>query len=150
VAYADQEKRFFTPKMRRLEFIERTRLDGGRKLLLVRRDDVEHLLLIGGPIDLVVESGITAEAASSQTLEESAQPESPPAEVPEKTPRLKVSGFSLASKLDAAISSSPMTPKSQSGRAEMLEPALSMQPPKEAGKDEGPSLATVQEVKAVS
>jgi hypothetical protein len=33
-------------------------LDGRRRLLLVRRDDVEHLLLIGGPADLVVESGI--------------------------------------------------------------------------------------------
>src|SRR5215470_14569348 len=49
---------FFTPRMRRLAFIERAYLDGGRKLLLVRRDDVEHLILIGGPIDLVVETGI--------------------------------------------------------------------------------------------
>lgn len=48
----------FTPKLRRLAFIERTHLDGGRKLLLVRRDDIEHLILIGGPIDLVVETGI--------------------------------------------------------------------------------------------
>jgi flagellar protein FliO/FliZ len=48
----------FTPKVRRLAFIERAHLDGGRKLLLVRRDDVEHLILVGGPIDLVVETGI--------------------------------------------------------------------------------------------
>lgn len=53
--------RFFAPRSRRLAFIERTALDGGRKLLLVRRDDVEHLILIGGPIDLVVETGIRAE-----------------------------------------------------------------------------------------
>lgn len=53
---------FFAPRMRRLAFIERAYLDGGRKLLLVRRDDVEHLILIGGPIDLVVETGIQAEA----------------------------------------------------------------------------------------
>ncbi|MGO9487271.1 MAG: hypothetical protein ACLPX9_22285 [Rhodomicrobium sp.] len=52
----------FAPKMRRrLAFVERTYLDNGRKLLLVRRDDVEHLILIGGPIDLVVETGIPAE-----------------------------------------------------------------------------------------
>ncbi len=50
--------RFFTPRARRLAFVERTSVDGGRKLLLVRRDDVEHLILIGGPIDLVVETGI--------------------------------------------------------------------------------------------
>jgi hypothetical protein len=53
--------RFFAQRSRRLAFIERTALDGGRKLLLVRRDDVEHLILIGGPIDLVVETGIRAE-----------------------------------------------------------------------------------------
>jgi Flagellar biosynthesis protein, FliO len=53
---------FFAPRMRRLAFIERAYLDGGRKLLLVRRDDVEHLILIGGPIDLVVETGIQPEA----------------------------------------------------------------------------------------
>src|SRR5690349_22230715 len=33
-------------------------LDGRRRLVLVRRDDVEHLLLVGGPADLVVETGI--------------------------------------------------------------------------------------------
>src|SRR6516165_4689455 len=53
---------FFAPRLRRLAFIERAHLDGGRKLLLVRRDNVEHLILIGGPIDLVVETGIQDEA----------------------------------------------------------------------------------------
>jgi flagellar protein FliO/FliZ len=38
-------------------------LDGRRRLVLVRRDDVEHLLLIGGPADLVVESGIAPRAS---------------------------------------------------------------------------------------
>jgi flagellar protein FliO/FliZ len=33
-------------------------LDGRRRLVLVRRDDVEHLILIGGPADLVIETGI--------------------------------------------------------------------------------------------
>ncbi len=57
--------RLFAPRTRRLAYIERTALEGGRKLLLVRRDDVEHLILIGGPIDLVVESGIRSEAVAS-------------------------------------------------------------------------------------
>jgi hypothetical protein len=48
----------FKPRYRRLSFIERAHLDGGRKLLLIRRDDVEHLVMIGGPIDIVVETGI--------------------------------------------------------------------------------------------
>ncbi len=62
----------FTPRVRRLAFIERTHLDGGRKLLLVRRDEVEHLILIGGPIDLVVETGIRPERiAGSAEAEDS-------------------------------------------------------------------------------
>ena len=31
-----------------------------RRLVLIRRDNVEHLIMIGGPQDVVVESGITA------------------------------------------------------------------------------------------
>lgn len=57
--------RLFTPRGRRLAFVERTSLDGGRKLLLIRRDNVEHLVLIGGPVDLVVESGIRLEESNS-------------------------------------------------------------------------------------
>ncbi len=56
----------FTPRARRLAFIERARLDGGRKLLLVRRDDIEHLILVGGPIDLVIETGIRPESLASR------------------------------------------------------------------------------------
>src|SRR2546429_4613159 len=33
-------------------------VDGRRRLVLVRRDNVEHLLMIGGPSDIVVESNI--------------------------------------------------------------------------------------------
>ena len=46
-----------TPRPQRVGLVERASLEGGRKLLLVRRDGVEHLILIGGPIDLVVETG---------------------------------------------------------------------------------------------
>ena len=67
--------RLFAPRARRLAYVERTALEGGRKLLLVRRDDVEHLILIGGPIDLVVESGIRPpEVARSFVKEVSSAP----------------------------------------------------------------------------
>ena len=42
----------------RLGLIEATAVDAKRRLVLVRRDNTEHLILIGGPSDLVVESGI--------------------------------------------------------------------------------------------
>ncbi len=64
--------RLFAPRLKRLAFVERTALDGGRRLLLVRRDDVEHLILIGGPIDLVVETGIRAEGPAMAEAESAA------------------------------------------------------------------------------
>jgi flagellar protein FliO/FliZ len=47
---------------RRLAVVETMAVDGRRRLVLVRRDDVEHLVLIGGSQDLVVEQGIPASA----------------------------------------------------------------------------------------
>jgi len=42
----------------RLAVIDQAAVDGRRKLVIVRRDNVEHLLMIGGPNDVVVESAI--------------------------------------------------------------------------------------------
>lgn len=42
----------------RLAVLDAAAVDAHRRLVLVRRDDVEHLILIGGPTDVVVESGI--------------------------------------------------------------------------------------------
>jgi hypothetical protein len=44
----------------RLGVSEYHEIDKTRRLVLVRRDNVEHLVLLGGPSDIVVESGITA------------------------------------------------------------------------------------------
>ncbi len=49
----------FGPKPeRRLEIIEHANVDGRRRLTLIRRDDVEHLIMTGGPVDVVIETGI--------------------------------------------------------------------------------------------
>ncbi|WP_378951887.1 hypothetical protein [Mesorhizobium sp. ANAO-SY3R2] len=42
----------------RLAVMDATAVDSQRRLVLVRRDDIEHLLLIGGPTDVVVERDI--------------------------------------------------------------------------------------------
>jgi hypothetical protein len=42
----------------RLAVVESAMVDTKRRIVLIRRDDVEHLILIGGPADVVVESGI--------------------------------------------------------------------------------------------
>jgi flagellar protein FliO/FliZ len=45
-------------RMPRLAVIDAAAVDGRRRLVLVRRDNVEHLLMIGGPTDIVVEQNI--------------------------------------------------------------------------------------------
>jgi flagellar protein FliO/FliZ len=55
----------------RLAVIEAGAVDGRRKLVLIRRDNIEHLIMIGGPTDIVVEANIVRgqnarEAASSR------------------------------------------------------------------------------------
>ena len=45
-------------RRQRLAVLDAAAVDGRRRLILVRRDDVEHLLLIGGPTDVVIEQNI--------------------------------------------------------------------------------------------
>jgi hypothetical protein len=49
---------FLRGRERRLGVVEASNVDGRRKLLLIRRDNVEHLIMTGGPVDVVVETGI--------------------------------------------------------------------------------------------
>ena len=42
----------------RLAVIDAAAIDARRRLVLIRRDNVEHLLIIGGPTDVVVEQNI--------------------------------------------------------------------------------------------
>src|SRR5438876_1565879 len=54
-------------RMPRLAVIDASAVDGRRRLVLVRRDNVEHLIMIGGPTDIVVESHIVrAQSARDQ------------------------------------------------------------------------------------
>jgi flagellar protein FliO/FliZ len=68
-------------RMPRLAVIDAAAVDGRRRLVLVRRDNIEHLLMIGGPTDIVVESNIVR--ASRDQLPQrpgglSAEPPPPP------------------------------------------------------------------------
>ncbi|WP_439542728.1 flagellar biosynthetic protein FliO [Hyphomicrobium sp.] len=58
----------FGPKPeRRLSVTEQFNLDGRRRLILVRRDGVEHLIMTGGPVDMVIETGIGAPTGSAES-----------------------------------------------------------------------------------
>jgi flagellar protein FliO/FliZ len=50
---------------RRLGIVEIATIDAKHRAVLIRRDDREHLLLIGGASDLVIETGIVPPARDS-------------------------------------------------------------------------------------
>ncbi|ACS56451.1 putative FHA domain containing protein [Rhizobium leguminosarum bv. trifolii WSM1325] len=78
----------------RLQVLDAAAVDARRRLVLVRRDDVEHLIMIGGPSDIVIESRILLAAAeqpesvsgTQQPAEQRpisvARPETPPVSPP--------------------------------------------------------------------
>jgi flagellar protein FliO/FliZ len=55
-------------RMPRLAVIDAAAVDGRRRLVLVRRDNVEHLLMIGGPTDIVVEPNIVRAVSGRDQL----------------------------------------------------------------------------------
>ena len=59
-------------RRRRLAVEEILSLDGKRRLLLIRRDGVEHLVLLGHSSEIVVERGISREGAFEAALREQA------------------------------------------------------------------------------
>jgi len=77
----------------RLQVLDAAAVDTRRRIVLIRRDNVEHLVMIGGPTDIVIESGIgderhylNAQAGVARQLNEQpslASPAAPPALAPE-------------------------------------------------------------------
>ena len=65
---------------RRLDIVEQSAIDGRRRLLLVRRDNVEHLLMTGGPVDVVIETGIGERQSAASRLSTPANVTEPPSQ----------------------------------------------------------------------
>ncbi len=83
-------------RVARLAILEAIPIDQRRRLILLRRDNTEHLVMIGGPTDLVVEEGIHRQArqpANKRPAPERAAPDrampdriAPESTAPERTP----------------------------------------------------------------
>ncbi|MBL6933347.1 MAG: FliO/MopB family protein [Rhodospirillales bacterium] len=59
---------------RRLGIVESLNIDGKRRMVLIRRDDTEHLILLGTGTELLIENAITPpENAFSKALNEAAR-----------------------------------------------------------------------------
>ncbi len=89
---------------RQMTVIDAVRVDGRRSVILVRRDNAEHLVMVGGPNDLVIESNITREPA----LKESEPPvpalrEPPPVGTATPSPQPPVTSFQKLAELKRRI-----------------------------------------------
>ncbi len=80
-------------RAKRLSVIDAAVVDTRRRVVLIRRDNVEHLVLIGGPTDVVIESRIgleeptttsAAAAAASAALQRRAEEQEAAAEAPRR------------------------------------------------------------------
>jgi hypothetical protein len=68
----------------RLAVVDSAAVDTRRKLVIIRRDNVEHLLMIGGPSDVVVETNIVRAAAVAASRDTPAA--APRMPLPDPTP----------------------------------------------------------------
>ncbi|UXN59851.1 flagellar biosynthetic protein FliO [Phyllobacterium zundukense] len=75
----------------RLSVTDAAAVDNRRRLVLVRRDDVEHLILIGGPSDLVIEQNIRQFARQTRIEPPATGPTpEPEPRIPDPKPEPKV------------------------------------------------------------
>jgi len=74
------QTRFSKGRQPRLSVTDAAVVDDKRRLVLVRRDNVEHLVMIGGPSDIVVETNIVRAApvaAPANPVPQNATPQTP-------------------------------------------------------------------------
>ncbi len=109
----------------RLAVIDSANVDGRRKLVIIRRDNVEHLLMVGGPTDVVVETNIVrappgpARETPDQNLADMAQqieaalrrPGAPPQAAPQKRIEPKLPETRPAPRAEAPRPAAAPTPQ---------------------------------------
>ena len=106
----------------RLAVIDASPVDGRRRLVLIRRDNVEHLLMIGGPTDVVVEQNIVRGAAATR--------ETPAREPAAREPSLRATPAAIenAWPLQPAGEPAPVAPPRPYRAAATEEPWLPPEP----------------------
>jgi flagellar protein FliO/FliZ len=121
----------------RLAVIDAAAVDGRRRLVLIRRDNLEHLLMIGGPSDVVIEQNIVRAVPVAPARDAPGRPpgapepraETPVAEPAPRPPRPAV-GEDGWPRLEPSLRGAP-TPRSEIAarsqppvRSERREPTL--------------------------
>jgi flagellar protein FliO/FliZ len=121
----------------RLAVIDVAAVDPRRRLVLIRRDNVEHLVMIGGPSDVVIEQNIVRAVPVAPARDTTGRPpgapepraEAPPAEPAPRPPRPVASD-------DGWPGEPPLRPQrpepAWAGSAEPLRPYRPAPPPEDA------------------
>jgi len=98
-------------RARRLTLVDSLVLDPKRQLLIIRRDNVEHLVLTGGPQDLVIETGIAVETSPVRVPVRRPQPATSP-----KLPQPRPAASSAPAQPSRAGKDTPVTTPSNDVR----------------------------------
>jgi hypothetical protein len=109
----------------RLSVTDAAAVDNRRRLVLVRRDDVEHLILIGGPSDLVIEQNIRQFAKPQSRVEPAATVV--PADAEAKAEAKPVEAPRLPPVAPARVSP-PVIPVSRPAPAQAAAPHVPLRP----------------------
>ena len=109
----------------RLAVMDAAIVDSRRRLVLVRRDDIEHLILIGGPTDVVVEQNIARSGNSALVKPNPRSKKTAPVaqSIPAATPAAK-------DEATAAIRPVPVTPTTASSRSPSGERPIQVSSPR--------------------
>ena len=126
---------FGNKSQNRLGVIEAAAVDNKRRLVLVRRDNVEHLIMIGGTSDILVESGINRAAPAPRLSQPQAPKQTPPpAQAPKQNPAPQAS-------TPHAPSPAASTPQAAAPKPAASTPQATA--PKPAAPTSAPTQATV-------
>jgi flagellar biogenesis protein FliO len=116
-------------KQSRLAVIDTAAVDARRRLVLIRRDDAEHLIMIGGPTDIVIEPNIGQSEAFSPARE------APAAASPDRPVRRPQSAAAPASPAFEAWSGPRPDPVQAAAREPIVIPQQELR--QEAGQRSG-------------
>ncbi|WP_246776784.1 hypothetical protein [Microvirga sp. VF16] len=117
----------------RLGIVDVYDLDRQRQLLLLRRDNVEHLLLIGGPNDVVIETNIVRVAGAripAPSNDTGVERFEPTLDQPPRAPQVEANGRpSIESQLAAQLGAFVRRPSEESDIDEELSPVATVSAP---------------------
>jgi flagellar biogenesis protein FliO len=112
--------RFSKGRQPRLSVTDAAVVDDKRRLVLVRRDNVEHLVMIGGPSDIVVETNIVRAAPVAAPAHPAPQNVDTPAQ-PQATPKVEPVPAPASGKPVSQVETAPAAQATAAGRS--AEPA---------------------------